>query len=174
MQALEVSTVAHVPPEEAFDFLVDFPGYTEYSEYLERVDAHGDGGEGTVYDIHFQWWKLTYTTRTEVTGISDPDEIGWEVQKDIDASGKWLVEEADETPEDVDVASEITFLVHYDDDSVEEDSIDLPTFVSLDWVVEKAEPLVVKEGKQITERIIADLEGERRDVDLDVTLRKDA
>lgn len=167
MQTLEVSTVAHLPPEDVFEFLKDFPGYTEYSEYLERVDANGDGEEGTTYDIHFSWWKLTYTTRTEVTGTDAPDEIAWEVQKDIDAHGKWLVEECDLEGVEGE-ASEVTFLVNYDADSVTEDTIDLPMFVSLDWVVNKVEPLVVKEGQKVVERIVEDIEGEPREVSLDV------
>ena len=40
---VEVSTVVHLPPEEVYEFIVDFPGYANYSEYLERVRSDGDG-----------------------------------------------------------------------------------------------------------------------------------
>ena len=95
MDAVEVTTVVYADQQRVFDFLLDFPGYADYSEYLTDVDARGDGGEGTQYDLHFAWWKLTYTARSEVTAVDPPWRIDWELVKDLHAHGQWLVEELD-------------------------------------------------------------------------------
>lgn len=166
METLEISTVTYLPEDEVYEFLLDFPGYAEYSEYLHGVDSDGDGGAGTEYDIHLGWWKLEYTARTRVTNIDAPSEIEWEVIKDIDAHGKWLVDPISDIPDDEDAATEVTLVINYNADSVDEDVIDLPLFIGLDTVIEKVTPLIESEGEKVVERIIADLEGEERPVDL--------
>ena len=92
VDAVEVSTVIYLPPEEVYDFLVDFPGYANYSKYLTDVRRHGDGSPGTEYDLRFEWWKLAYTARSRVTGVSPPTRIDWEIVKDLSAHGFWHVE----------------------------------------------------------------------------------
>ncbi|WP_226012822.1 type II toxin-antitoxin system RatA family toxin [Halomicrobium salinisoli] len=167
MDSVEVSTVVYLPPEEVYEFLKDFPGYARYSKYLQEVRQDGDGSPGTRYALTFAWWKLTYTAVSEVTAVDPPSRIDWRVVSDLDADGHWRVEPADdEAPPDREHASRVWFTVAFDPDSATSDTVDLPRLVSLDWVVEKVKPLVREEAERIVERIVADLEGERRDVDL--------
>ncbi|GGN17811.1 type II toxin-antitoxin system RatA family toxin [Halarchaeum nitratireducens] len=187
MKTVEVATTVRAPPEEVYDFLLDFPGYAAYSKHLESVRAHGDGGPGTEYRLTFAWWKLDYTAHTRVTGAERPTRIDWRVTRDLDASGQWLVDPIEEGDDDtadavedggdgaadVDVdgadACRVRFVVTYDPGSAE-GVLDLPLFASLDWVIEKASELVVEEGRRVVERVVADLEGRRRDVELDVSV----
>jgi len=167
VERVEVTTVVYADRQRVYEFLLDFPGYAAYSEYLEAVDQRGDGGPGTRYDLRFAWWKLAYTARSAVTAVDPPSRIDWRITKDIDASGHWFVESVD-PPEGEAVATEVRFLVEYDPDSAAVGSVDLPRFVSLSWVVEKAKPKIRSEASRIVERVVVDLEGDRRDVSLDV------
>ncbi len=162
MDTVEVSTVVYLPPEAVHEFLLDFPGYAEYSEHLTEVRQHGDGSPGTEYELDFAWWKLTYTARSRVTGVEAPERIDWRVVKDVDADGRWEVERLD------DEATRVTLVVEYAPDSADEDGIDLPRFVSLAWVVETVKPKVRAEAERVVRRIVADLEGEPRDVDVEI------
>ncbi len=168
MDTVAVSTVVRLPPEEIYEFLVDFPRYARYSEYLRSVEQRGDGTPGTEYDLTFAWWKLSYTARSEVTDADPPTELCWRVTKDVDARGEWTVEPLADPPAGVDAASEVTLVVRFDPDSAEDGMLDLPRFVSLSWVVEKVKPKIQSEAERVVERIVADLEGQRRDVDLEV------
>jgi uncharacterized protein YndB with AHSA1/START domain len=166
---IHVSTVVALPPEEVYDFLVDFPRYARYSEYLTDVTADGDGSPGTRYRLRFAWWKLTYTAHTEVTDADPPARLDWRVIGDVDASGQWRVEPLDDTPEsssDDGVACRVHLEVTFDTDSLGGDVVDLPRFVSLDWVVDRVKPILVEEAERVVERIVADIEGERRPVEL--------
>lgn len=166
MDAVEVTTVVYLPPEEVYECLVDFPRYARYSEHLKEVRQHGDGAPGTEYDLVFSWWKLSYTVRSRVTDVDPPGRIDWRVVEDVDAAGCWLVEEVpDEAPEGRETASRVTFRVEYRADSADPD-LDLPPFVSLSWVVEKVQPKIEAEARRVVERVVADFEGERREVDL--------
>ncbi|PSQ48282.1 polyketide cyclase [Halobacteriales archaeon SW_6_65_15] len=171
MDSVEVSTVVYVSPEEAYEFLVDFEGYASYSKHLERVERHGEGGPGTEYDIHLQWWKLNYVVRSEVTDLDPPERVSWRIVKDLDAHGEWVVEPApEELPEDreasEDTATRVRLVINFDADSASSDLLDLPRLVSLGWVVSKVKPLVLEEAERVVARIVADLEGEHRDVEL--------
>jgi len=166
---VEVSTVVYAPPSELFEFLLDFPGYARYSEYLEAVRQDGDGTVGTRYDLVFSWWKLSYTARSEVTGVTEPERIDWRIVKDIDAEGYWAVRPAPEkAPDGVETASEVVLRIEFDPDSASSGAVDIPRLVSLDWVIEKVKPLIWKEATRIVERVVADIEGESRDVDLQI------
>lgn len=169
MDEVELSTVIYLPPEEVYDFLIDFPRYADYSKYLTDVRQHGDGSPGTEYDLRVEWWKLSYTARSEVTGVSPPDRIDWRLVKDIDARGHWRVEEVpEEAPEGYETASRIFLHIGFDPDSASSSALDLPAFVSLGWVIGKIKPKVLKEAERVVSRIVADLEGEPREVELDV------
>jgi uncharacterized membrane protein len=164
-----VSTVVYVPPERAYEFLTDFPGYAKYSKHLEGVTKHGDGSPGTEYDIHLTWWKLSYTVRTRVTDADPLESIDWEVIEDLHAHGRWRVEDATgEVPEDREHASRVWLEIRFDADSAHSGMVDLPRFVSLGWVVKKVRPVVQREAERVVERVVADLEGERRPVDLEI------
>lgn len=167
MDEIEARTVIHAPPAELFEFLLDFPGYAQYSEYIDRVTQDGDGTPGTRYALVFSWWKLTYTARSEVTGTDPPERINWRILKDIDAEGYWQVTPAD-PPAGAEDASEIVLHIEFDPDSASAGAVDLPRLVSFDWVIEKIKPLVRKEATRIVQRVIEDFEGERRDADVEI------
>ena len=175
MDEIVVNTVIYLPPEDVYAFLEDFPRYARYSEYLRDVTQRGDGGPGTRYDLRFAWWKLTYTARSEVTDVDPPWHIDWRLVKDLDAHGYWHVEELDdlpaEAPADAGTACRVTFAVEFDPQTARNGTLDLPRFVSFDWVVDKVKPLIVKEAGRIVERVVADIEGREREVDLVVERR---
>ena len=169
MDEVRVSTVVYLPPEEIFAFLVDFPRYAKYSKHLTDVRQYGDGEPGTEYDLRFSWWKLHYTARSRVTSVEPPERLDWKVTKDVNAHGHWQVEEVpDEAPADRETASRVSLSIVYDTSSARRDAIDLPRFVSLGWVVDRVTPLVLEEAERIVERIVADLEGETRPVELTI------
>ncbi len=157
----------YLPPEEVYDFLVDFPRYANYSKHLTEVVAHGEGGPGTEYDLRFEWWKLSYTARSRVTAVDPPERIDWAVVKDLDATGYWLVEATD-PPAGEETATRVTFHVEFDADSADTDAIDLPSLVSLGWVIDKVKPKIKQEAERVVRRIVADIEGEDRPVDLEI------
>ena len=167
MDNVEVSTVVYVEPEAIYEFLLDFPGYANYSKYLEEVRQDGDGAPGTCYDLEFAWWKLSYTARSEVTSLDPPKRIDWKLVKDIDAHGYWAVESVPEVaPAGEDHASRVSLTVQFDPETASSSALDLPRFVSFDWVLDKVKPLIQDEAERIVERIVEDLEGRPRDVDL--------
>lgn len=166
MDVVEVTTVVYLPPEELYDFIVDFPRYSSYTEHLKEVRQHGDGDPGTEYELDFSWWKLRYTARSQVTDADRPRRVDWRVTKDIDARGYWKLDPVD-PPEGRDHATEVTMRVTYDAESADPD-LSLPRFVSLSSVIEKAKPVVEREAERVVRRIVTDLEGESREVDLEI------
>lgn len=167
MDTIEVSTVVYRPKADVYEFLVDFPRYAVLSEYLREVQQDGDGSAGTNYRLHFAWWKLSYTVHSEVTDLDSPERIDWELTRGLDARGSWVLE-SEAPPADRDVATRIRFLVRYDPHSASTERIDLPRFVSLNWVIAKARPLVRREAERIVERLVTELEGESRPVELEI------
>ncbi len=166
---VEVSTVVYLPPEEIYEFLEDFPGYANYSKYLQDVRARGEGKEGTRYTLRFAWWKLNYTAHSEVTDTDPPERIDWEVIKDIHAQGFWRIDPLDEAERDGrDHACRVHFVVEFDTDTARSGALDLPRFVSVSWVIEKVKPLILQEAERIVERIVEDLEGDSRPVELTI------
>ncbi|MFC6826140.1 type II toxin-antitoxin system RatA family toxin [Halopelagius fulvigenes] len=175
MDEIVVSTVVYVPPEEAYEFVVDFPRYANYSEHLERVETRrGDGSAGTRYALTFSWWKLDYTVVSEVTELDPPERVEWRIVKNFRARGRWRVEPLDELPADApayaETACRVYFEVSYDPRSAE-GNVDLPRFVSLGWVIDKVSPKIESEAEEILERVVEDLEGRRRPVQLTVERR---
>jgi ribosome-associated toxin RatA of RatAB toxin-antitoxin module len=170
-----VTTVVYLPPDEVYAFLEDFPRYARYSEYLKDVNQRGDGGPGTRYDLRFSWWKLTYTVRSEVTEVDPPWRIDWRIVKDLHAHGHWGVAELDDlpadAPADAETACRVTLHVEFDPQTARNGTLDLPRFVSFDFVVEKLKPVLVREATRVVERVVADIEGRQRDVDLVVEQR---
>lgn len=172
MDRLVVSTVVYLPRETVFDFLVDFPRYARYSEYLTAVDQSGDGGPGTRYRLRFEWWRVGYTARSRVTGVERPERIEWRLTRHLDAAGRWRTEPvADlpaDAPPDATDATRVVFEVSFDPDSATSEAVDLPRLLPLDAVIERARPLVVDEAERVVSRVVADLEGRERDVSLTV------
>ena len=173
MDELVVRTTVYADPEEVYEFLLDFPRYARYTEYLRDVrTAAGDGGPGTRYALTFAWWKLTYTVESEVTEVDPPGRIEWRIVKNLDARGRWRIEELDDLPDDAPadatVASRVSMEVAYDPGSANESRVSLPRFVNLGWVADKIRPAITSEAENVVERVVADLEGEPRSVDLTV------
>lgn len=166
---IEVSTVVYASPEETFAYLTDFEGYTGFTEYLEAVRQDGDGGVGTRYDFVLSWWKLSYTATSEVTGLEPPERIDWKLVGSLDARGSWHLEEVlSEAPDDRETATRIRFVADYRTDSIENAPIDIPRFLSTDAVVRKIKPVALDEIGDVVQHIVAELEGQTRDVDLHV------
>jgi ribosome-associated toxin RatA of RatAB toxin-antitoxin module len=163
MDSVRMSTVVYADPEEVFEFLMDFEGYKQYSGYVNRIHVDGDGGVGTEYGIEFSWWKLSYLARSRVVGIDRPRRIEWEIIKDVDADGQWIVDPVDDGD-----ATRVTIDVNFDPDSVGKDTVSLPFFVDVSWLVDKAVPLIVRQARNVLRGVVADLEGEPRDPELKV------
>lgn len=169
VDSVDVSTVVYVSPSEVFEFLMDFPGYARYSKYLKDVEQRGDGTPGTKYGLRFAWWKLSYTARSEVVSVDPPEAIDWKITKDIDATGHWRITPLPEQiPDDEDHACQVRLAVDFDPGSATPDALDLPRLVSMDWVIGKVKPLIQEEAERVIERIVADLEGRHRDVELTI------
>ena len=172
---LVVSTKVYADPQDVYAFLLDFPQYANYSEYLREVRTlQGDGGPGTRYALTFAWWKITYTAHSRVTGVDPPKRIDWEITKDIDAGGCWRVTpiasdgDADDQTDDAQPTCEVALEVEFDPGSASSDALNLPRLVSFDWVLKKAIPLIRTEAERVVERAVRDLEESTRDVELDV------
>lgn len=170
-----LNTVVYVPPEEVYEFLVDFPRYANYSEHLADVERRrGDGSAGTRYALRFSWWKLDYTVVSEVTELVPPERVEWRIVENFRARGRWRVEHLDElpphAPEYAETACRVYFEVAYDPKSAE-GNVDLPRFVSLGWVIDKVSPKIESEAEEILERVVEDLEGRKRPVELSVERR---
>lgn len=172
MERLAVETVVYRPVEEVYEFLEAFPGYANYSEYLDRVDELDPGpGESARYALRFSWWKLEYTARSAVTETVENERIEWELLGDFDAGGRWLVAERslpEDAPDWAETATGVRFEVAYAPETAHSGLIDLPSLVSLGWVVEKVKPKIESEARTVVERAVADLEGEPRSVELTV------
>lgn len=173
-----VSTVVYLPPRDVYEFLIDFPRYANYSKHLTDVTQDGDGSPGTEYGLELSWWKLTYTARSQVTGVDPPTRIDWRIVKDIDARGRWRVVELDElpadAPTDAETACRVFLEVVFDPESADEKALNLPRFVSLDWVIRKVKPVVVKEAERVVRRIVRDIEGRDRPVHLELREEPDS
>lgn len=170
MDILEVETVVYRPPDIVFEFLLDFVGYANYSDHLRQVERYGDGTPGTEYELTFTWWKLTYTARSRVTAIEYPHRIDWELLKDINAQGSWIVDEHESHN-----ATTVTFYVEFDagESDIDGQNINVPRFVSLSWVIARVKPLIQREATHIVREVIADLEGNPREVELTVRTKEE-
>ncbi|MDZ7702741.1 MAG: SRPBCC family protein [Halobacteriales archaeon] len=173
MPTLEARTTVYREPEVVFDALLDLRRYEAYSDHLDRVRRQGDGGVGTEYDLRFEWWLVGYTVRSRVTAIERPERIDFEVTSGIRADGSWHVEPVDTAPPEAGdgPATRVRFEVTYDPDSVAGSAVNLPSLMSLSWVVDRVAPMVEREARRVVERVVADLEGEERAVDLEVAVR---
>jgi Polyketide cyclase / dehydrase and lipid transport. len=174
-----VRTCVYETPERVYEFLIDFPRYANYSKYLDAVNqTTGDGGPGTEYALVFSWWKIEYMARFQLTGMDAPTQIDWRVIKDISAAGYWGIESVTDRSEitgnlnpdlDAEAVCEVTFEIQFDPSSASSDALDLPRFVSMDYVVDKVISLIQREATRVVERAVADLEGASREVELHVT-----
>jgi hypothetical protein len=214
---LEVSTTVDVAPAAAYAFVLDFEGHADYSDHVEHVRRHGEGGVGTRFDIELSWWKLSYTFPTRVTDLTHPNRIDWRTPNGLHARGAWLFEpihagtdgsseldgrseadggsepdgrseaDGDSEPDgrrEADGGSEatrdddarrgaartrVTLRAEYDRERSRLPST--PPLVSVDDVLSRLTPVLRREARRVFEHAVADLEGERRRVTLDVDVR---
>lgn len=172
VQRLAVATDVFASQERVYDLLAAFDAYGRYSEYLEDVTRHGDGGAGTEYEITASWWRLTHTVRSRVTDVDPPERIDWRLVSELEARGRWEIEAVDEPVGDVEPpaadapVTRVRLVADYDPDSA--DAIGLPALLSADALVARVTPLLAEEATRVVERVVADLEGESRDVDLEI------
>lgn len=174
MDTIVVQTTVYADAETVYDFLLDFPGYANYSKYLTDVRTRtGDGGVGTRYALRFAWWKLSYTAHSEVVGVDPPTTIDWEITKDIDAGGAWRIEPLAsvpaDAPDDATAACKVALEINFDPESADAGVLNLPALVSFGWVLEKAIPLIRNEAERVIQRAVVDLEGSKRAVSVDIT-----
>ncbi|MFC3957203.1 type II toxin-antitoxin system RatA family toxin [Halovivax cerinus] len=169
MERIVLSTLVHRDPETVFGAVSDFTAYPQYAPVLDSVEATGDGGAGTRYELAFSWWKLSYTARSEVTAVEEPARLAWRLTADLDAGGEWRVDpEPESAPPDEQTASRLYFDVAYDPHTADTNAVSLPRFVSLDRVIGLVRPRLYEEAENVVRRLVADVEGESRDVDLTV------
>ncbi|MFB6219860.1 MAG: SRPBCC family protein [Halolamina sp.] len=172
MERLIVDTVVYRPVEVVYDFLLDFPRYAHYSEYLDSVrELRAGADEQARYALRFSWWKLSYTARSAVTDTVPNERIEWTLIDDFEAGGRWLVDERDlpaEAPDWAEAAATVRFEAAWNPDSVDSGLVDLPRLVSIEWVIDKVKPIVDMEAERVVQRAVEDLEGQQREVDLTV------
>lgn len=169
METVEASTLVYLSPEEIYEFLVDFQQYEKYSKYVTDIDRQGEEDAGAVYDIALSWWKITYTARAEVTDVDPPTRIDWELIKDVDAQGYWEIEHVpEEAPEGKSDASRVRCYAEFDLESADPEAFNLPRVVPLDRIIDRVKPKVGAFARIVVRRMIADLEGEEREIDLKV------
>ncbi|WP_070365929.1 SRPBCC family protein [Halodesulfurarchaeum formicicum] len=145
MNEIAVSRDLNQPPPVVFDTVRDFQAYPRYSKYLQSVSATADT-RATEYEFQFGWWKLAYETQAQVTACEPPHTIDWTITQDLEAEGRWVVEERSD-------GSQLHFQVAYDPDSLGSDAVSLPFGVSLDWVRDRATDLIESEAKRVLDRI---------------------
>lgn len=169
MDRILLSTLVYRSPEVVFPQLRTFTEYPRYADHLESVTRNGDGSVGTCYDLRFSWWKLTYTARSKVIDVDEPTTLEWRLVKDVDAHGEWRVEpEPESAPEGEETASRVYFDARFDPHSADADAISLPRFVSIDRVIRMVKPRLLEEAGTVVSRLVADVEGEPREVELTI------
>lgn len=169
MDRIVLSTLVYSEPEPIFETVRSFSNYPSYAPVLDDVSVSGDGGVGTHYDLAFSWWKLSYTARSEVTDVEEPNRLAWRLRSDVDAAGEWRVEpEPDSAPPDVETASRLYFDVAYDPHTADPNALSLPLFVSIDRVIRLVRPRLYEEAEHVVRRLVADIEGADRPVELTV------
>lgn len=166
VDSLTASTVVYRSAEPIYEFLVDFPRYAEYSDYLRSVRASGEPGAGAAYELRFGWRMIEYSVRSRVIDVDPPRRIQFEITNGIRADGEWQIEPHDSAPTQ---KCDVTFLVQYDPGSIMAEQVEAPSLISLDWIIRRVRPLIEAEARAITRRVVADLEDEPREVDLRVS-----
>lgn len=169
METVEASTLVYLSPEEVYEFLVDFQQYGKYTKYVTNIDRQGEEDAGAVYDITLSWWKIDYTARSKVTDVDRPSRIDWELAKGIDAHGYWEIEHVpEEAPEDEPDASRVRFYTEFDPESADGETLNLPKVVPLDRILDRVKPKIETAARIVVRRMVADLEGSEREIDLKV------
>lgn len=161
MDKVEFETTVYAPRSDVYDFLVEFENYGRYSDKIDDVTVVGD--DPLEWEISVSWWLLSYTARSAVTQRVENQRIDWEITKDVDAWGSWILEDTESEDRRYDDATRVVLEAEYDPEHADRLS-SLPT----SKLVSLAKPVVIKEGRRVLRRVVGDLEGRRRNVDLNV------
>lgn len=155
-------------------------GYTAHSTVTDVDRPHRIDWRITKDIDATGYWQVTALADADSSGDADPgaEATGDTGETPGDAAEAGGDEAAGDTGEPGGEAggehpvgmarTEVRLVIEYDASSAQLGSIDLPRFVSVAWVVEKVKPKIRAEATRIVERVVADLEGQPRDVDLDV------
>jgi ribosome-associated toxin RatA of RatAB toxin-antitoxin module len=165
VDAIEASTTLYATPEAVFAFIQDFSGSETYSENVDAVEQYGDGGPGTDYRITVSWWRLSYTSHQRVTAVEEPSRIDWRTTDAVRARGSWRIQPV-EPPADREVATELRLRIEFDPASMRGGSF--TRLLPFDALVDRLSPVVAREAERVLAGMVADLEGERRPVDITV------
>lgn len=165
MDAIEASTTLYATPEAVFEFIQDFSGSETYSDNVDSVEQYGDGGPGTDYRITVSWWKLSYTSQQRITAVEAPSRIEWRTTDAVRARGAWEITPA-EPPAGREVATELRLRIEFDPSSMRGGRV--TRLLPFDALVDRLSPVVAREAERVLEGMVADLEGERRPVDITV------
>ncbi|MFC7190994.1 hypothetical protein ACFQL7_14970 [Halocatena marina] len=88
--------------------------------------------------------------------------------KGVDAHGYWEIEHVpDEAPDDKPDACRVRCFAEFDPDTLDGDTLNLPGFVR-NKVIDKVKPKIETAARIVIRRMVADLEGEEREIDLKV------
>jgi len=94
------------------------------------------------------------------------------VIKDIAANGHWEIDQRETVPEDapddVTTVCDVSLRIDFDPDSADSSAVNLPSLVSMGWVLKKVIPLIKNEAERVVQRAVNDVEGRRRDVEFSV------
>lgn len=169
MEEFEASTVFHLSRQEVYDLLFDFRRFPEHVDYLDDARVRGRGA-GARFRLVASWWRLSTTLRGRVTEVEPPERVEWRLTNDADAAGYWSIEPAPEAGPPERETTRLRLVARLDDGSV--DAVNYgPRFgpsISLDWVLGKVAPIVAREGERLLAELVAELEGRRRPVDVEV------
>lgn len=164
---LALATDVYVPPERAYEFLLDFPNYPRYTDVLEEVRRDGSGDVGTEYHFDVAWWRISRTVRSRVTGLEPPRRIEWRLLGDLAVQGRWHVDPP--TGEDsVDAPTRVRLTAEYDPAGSRLAGIGGSALLSSTRVRRTLAKRLRGDAESLLERIVADLEGSPRPVDLEV------
>lgn len=168
MAEFEARTQLHVPASDVHSYLLDLEEYGTYSEYLTDVTRQGSGTSGSKYSLTLEWRFLRWEVHAEVTANDPPHRIGFRVASGVTAHGEWVIEP--DVPDDPTTEGCVVwFRVQYDPRSLSADSLDLPSFIPVEALVDQVAPHFEADIYRVIREMVGDLEGAPRDPDIHIT-----
>jgi hypothetical protein len=173
VETVEASTLVYLSPEEIYDYLSDLRQFEDSSKYVTDINREGDDPL-SLYEITVSWWKIGYTARVEITDVDPPNRIDWKLVKSVDAHGYFEIEHVpEEAPEGRPDACRVVVHGEFDPDTVTAEALDLPKLIPVSRIIDKVAPKAEPAARIIGGRIVSDMEGEKRSIELTVHERPD-
>lgn len=149
--------------EQVFDSITD---YRKIDSYTDDIRIAGRGrGEGT--RVYFKLSKdvlnipTNYTTKIEFVEYNPPDQIEWKIIGDIDAKGSIrLTENSGHTDLILDFSLNL--------EKTDIGSLPAPDVADASQILEYIYPQVYEQASSIIKGVVTDIEGEPRDVNIEV------